>query len=142
LTLRLTTAANAKGNAVEQNEKQLEYQLAEFQDVVNHQVDELLQMVRNCKPKETNESKLAAKNEAYGQLLKFVTQIIDEMRELIKTIFDRHRLFIHQTWQALNRGEDCGKLQNNLEDDIKRHLHRWERFVNMIDDKINSENRT
>ncbi|CAF1429556.1 unnamed protein product [Rotaria magnacalcarata] len=136
LTLRLSTTDQRKVTDIEHQEKALENQMTTLKKEMNHQIDQLQKHVLSCKPKETKDVNYVEKIEAYKSLLMFVTQIMEEMRELIITLFDRHRLFIHQVWQALKNDEDCGEIHAALEKDVDRQLQRWERFLNMVDARI------
>ncbi|CAF3329203.1 unnamed protein product [Rotaria socialis] len=122
--------------SLEQYEEMLENELKDFQVQITHQIDQLQEKVRSCRPKTMADHYPDKTREAYKKLLIFVTAMLDEMRELIKTLFDRHRLFVHQIWQALEVGKNCDGLRRELEADIERHLSRWERYINMIEEKI------
>jgi len=124
-----------RGNeGCESEEQRLQEQMNNFKVEINRQIDELNEYVRLYKAKETNGLNRA--EDGYKSVLIFVTYIIDELHELIKTIFDRHRLYIHDIWQALQQNESCEKIGNEFNADINRILQRWERYFQMAEEKL------
>jgi len=137
LILRLRRIHDNEGLSIE--EQTLQEQMNLFGAEINRQVDELNEYVQSYKAKETNNLNRAENREVYKSVLIFVTYIIDELHELIKTIFERHRLFIHDIWQALQQNEyECERIRNEFDIDINGILQRWERYFKMAEERLKS----
>jgi len=69
-----------------------------------------------------------------------VSYIIDELCDLFTRIFIKHRLFIHDIWQALNQSKPYVPIGNKLEGDMKEILQRWVRHFEMTGEKLKITN--
>ncbi|CAM2723387.1 unnamed protein product [Rotaria socialis] len=101
-------------------------------------IEEIHEIVLSCKPESSGSKSYEADKEAYRNLLVFVTDIIEQMRDLIITIFDRQRLFIHDIWQAFMNKEECDSIRDALNKDLDRNFNRWEQLLGKMKEKIDT----
>jgi len=69
-----------------------------------------------------------------------VSYIIDELCDLFTRIFVKHRLFIHDIWQALQQNKACAPIRDNLLADMNEILQRWVRHFEMTEEKLKIRN--
>jgi hypothetical protein len=136
LVLRLRNTKNDKMMSTEECENTLDTELDSLKEDMHNQIQEIHRTVLNCKPKDPESESYAEDRAAYRSLLLFVTDIMEQMRELITTIFDRQRLFIHEIWQAFMNNKDCDPIRDALNKDIDRNFSRWERLLGKMEEKI------
>ncbi|CAF2105584.1 unnamed protein product [Rotaria magnacalcarata] len=137
LVLRLTNREKSKREmSIEECEEVLQKNLADFEGDMNLQIEQLTKSVKSCRPKDKQDVNYEKDRRVYEQLVKFVTRIFENMHGLVKTIFDRHRLFVHEVWHALHNGKDCDRLHEQLQADIQKSIDQWEQYINDIEEKI------
>lgn len=136
--LRLRNTKNDEIISIEECENTLDNELRSLKKDMYNQIEEIHQTVMNCKPTDPDSGSYVADREAYKNLLVFVTEIMEQMRELIITIFDRQRVFIHEIWQAFMDKKECDPIRDALKEDLDPHFSRWELLLGKMKEKIDT----
>ncbi|CAF3375616.1 unnamed protein product [Rotaria socialis] len=138
LVLLLRSSKNNEIMSIEVWENNLDKELHSLKEDMHNQIQEIHEIVLSCKPESSGSKSYEADKEAYRNLLVFVTDIIEQMRDLIITIFDRQRLFIHDIWQAFMNKEECDSIRDALNKDLDRNFNRWEQLLGKMKEKIDT----
>ncbi|CAM4979035.1 unnamed protein product [Rotaria socialis] len=138
LVLRLRNKQSGEIMSTEECENTLDKELSSLKEDMYNQIQEIHEIVLSCKPESSGSKSYEADKEAYRNLLVFVTDIIEQMRDLIITIFDRQRLFIHDIWQAFMNKEECDSIRDALNKDLDRNFNRWEQLLGKMKEKIDT----